>query len=198
MRMSDLETRLAEARNQEEAAGRRSRLPRLRRLMAGRGMALALCLVVFLSGCAGAPLGPPFSMASPPPENRARIYLFRSDERPSPSTVHVTIDGREIGRFRNGEYETLELSAGSHHLRAGVHSVALIAWGWNEQRIRFDPGETVFVQLSVRLTERAQPAAAGLEIAGRGSGAASENVYLEIQPESEALSLLDAMTRLVP
>ena len=155
-------------------------------------------VLLWLSACASAPLGPPFERAPFPPESRARLYLFRIDERPSLSTVRVTVDGREIGSFRNGEYETVELSAGSHNVRAGLRSIALVAWGWNEQRIRFAPGETLYVQLSVRLTEREQPAAAGLEIAGRPSGAASENVYIQIQPEREALAMIGGTTRLVP
>jgi len=162
-----------------------------------RGVLVTLMLLC-VSGCARAPLGPPFERAPLPPESRARLYLFRVDERPSLATVRVTVDGREIGSFRNGEYETLELSAGSHHVRAGMRSIALVAWGWNEQRIRFAPGETLFVHLSVRLTEREQPAAAGLEIAGRQSGSASENVYIQIQPEREALSMIEGTTRLVP
>lgn len=159
---------------------------------------LVTLMLLWLSACASAPLGPPFERAPFPPESRARLYLFRVDERPSLATVRVTVDGREIGSFRNGEYETLELSAGSHHIRAGMRSIALIAWGWNEQRIRFAPGETLFVQLSVRLTGREQPAAAGLEIAGRQSGAASENVYIQIQPARDALALIEGTTRLSP
>jgi hypothetical protein len=159
-------------------------------------VATGLLLTLLLgSACATAPLGPPFSLAPAPAENRARVYLYRSDPHASLSTVRVTIDGREIGELRNDEYETLEVSAGSHHLRAGVRSIVLVAWGWNEQRVRLEPGETLFVELSVRLTEREQPATPGLEIAGRASGAASENVYLQIQPEKEALAALDTMTR---
>ena len=37
-----------------------------------------------------------------------------------------------------------------------------------------------------------------LEIAGRGSGAASENVYIQIQPERDALAMIEGTTRLVP
>lgn len=159
---------------------------------------LVTLMLLLVSACASAPLGPPFERAPFPSESRARLYLFRVDERPSLATVRVTIDGREIGSFRNGEYETLELSAGSHHVRAGMRSIALVAWGWNEQRVRFAPGETLFVHLSVRLTEREQPTAAGLEIAGRQSGSASENVYLQIQPERDAVAMLETTTRLAP
>ena len=148
--------------------------------------------------CAKPPAGPPFELAPPPAENRARIYLFRSDPRPSRSTVRVTIDGREFGTFRNAEYETLELAPGSHQLRAGMRSLAFVAWGSNEQRLRLRPGETIFVQLSVRLTERPQPGGRELEIPGRTSGAASENVFLQIRPEQAALEQLRATTRLVP
>lgn len=160
--------------------------------------ALFTLILLLGSGCASAPLGPPFERAPSPPESRARLYLFRVDERPSLATVRVTVDGQQIGSFRNGEYETLELSAGSHHLRAGMRSLALVAWGWNEQRIRFKPGETVFVQLSVRLTEHEQPATGALEIGGRDSGSASENVFIQIQPERDALPLIVTTTRLEP
>ena len=157
-----------------------------------------LVAVVVLGGCAQAPIGPAFKEAAAPPETRARIYIFREDPRPSFSSVRLTLDGREVGTFRNGEYETFELSAGSHHLRAGVRSIGLIAWGWNEQRIRVEPGESVYVQLSVRLTERPQPGGRELEIAGRTGGAVSENVYLQIRPHREAISQLAVTTRLAP
>lgn len=164
----------------------------------GRLFSGLLAILLMLSACATPPAGPAFEPAARPPENRARIYLYRFDTRPSFSTVRVTIDGREIGTFRNNEYETLELAAGSHHLRAAMRSVALVAWGSNEQRLRLRPGETIFVKLSVRLTERAQPGGRELEIAGRASGTVSENVYLQIRPEREALSQLETTTRLVP
>jgi hypothetical protein len=157
-----------------------------------------LVLMLTLSACAKPPAGPPFEIAEQPPANRARIYLFRSDVRSSRSTVNVTIDGREIGAFQDREYETLEVAAGLHHLRAGLRSVAFVAWGWNDQRIRLDPGKTIYIQLSARLTERAQPGGRELEIAGRPSGAASENVYLQIQPKRVALPLLRGSTRRVP
>jgi hypothetical protein len=147
------------------------------------------------AGCAQAPLGPPFRAEPEPVAPRARLYLYRPEGRSDFSRVRVTVDGLEIGEFRSGEYDTLELSSGSHHLRAGVRNVAFVAWGWNDQRLRFDPGETLYVEVSVRLTERAQPAAAGLEIAGRTGGVVSENVYLQLKPEAEALEALRAMTR---
>ncbi|MCP4904997.1 MAG: hypothetical protein GY910_08445 [bacterium] len=160
------------------------------------GFLLAMALIA--AACAAPPTGPTFALATHPPEHRARIYLFRSDDRPSLSKVRVTMDGRDLGTFRNDEYEMLEVAAGSHHLRAGLRSFALVAWGWNDQRIRIEPGGTSYVRLSVRLTERAQPGGRNLEIAGRTSGAASENVYLQILPEDEALPRLRVATRLVP
>jgi len=155
-------------------------------------------LLLSLAGCAKTPAGPAFEIAPPPPAGRARIYLFRADVRSSRSSIRVTIDGREIGTFQDREYETLEISAGPHHLRAGLRSITFVAFGWNEQRIRLAPGETIYIQLSARLTERAQPATRELEIAGRTSGAVSENVYLQIQPERDALPQLRKSTRIVP
>lgn len=181
-----------------KAAGPKPLASRRRRTSSGLGLCLAVTTALAASACATHSVGPPFELAAPPPQNRTRIYLFRSDSRPSLSTVRVTLDGREIGTFRNAEYETLELAAGSHHLRVGMRSVALVAWGWNEQRLRLEPGKTIFVQLSVRLTERAQPGGRELEIGGRSGGAVSENVYLQIQPEGEALAQIEATTRIVP
>ncbi len=155
-----------------------------------------LVLVMMLSGCGRAPLGPPFDRAPAPPEHRARIYLYRIDDRSSLATVRITIDGREVGRFRNHEYETLELSAGQHHLRAGMRGFGLIAWGWNEQTIHIKPGETAYFMVSVRLSAQSTPTARELDIAGRPSGAASENVFVLPRSAREALSDLDITTRL--
>ncbi len=182
--------RLGNPLSDRRARATRSRIPGLFRVFVG--------LSLLTSACASPPAGPFFALASEPPENRARIYLFRADDRPSLSRVRITIDGRDIGTFRNGEYETLEVSAGSHHLRAGLRSIALVAWGWNDQRIRLEPGKTIFIQLSVRLSERALPGGRDLEIAGRAGGAVSENVYLQIQPKSKALARIGVTTRLVP
>lgn len=176
----------------------RRRPHRIRAAHARRLLAIALGAVALAvaSGCAQTPLGPAFSAAPAPVEPRARIYIYRAEGPGSFSKVHVTLDGREVGHFRSSEYETLEVASGSHHLRAGLRNLALVAWGWNDQRLHLDPAETLYVELSVRLTEREAPVAAGLEIAGRGSGAASENVYLQIKPAAEALEALSTMTRL--
>lgn len=146
--------------------------------------------------CAKPPAGPAFTRAADPPEHRGRLYLYRTDERPSASRVRIEIDGLEIGTFRDREYETLELAAGTHHVRAGMRSLALVAWGWNDQRIRLKPGETIFVEISVRLTARETPGGRSLEIAGRPEASASENVYLQQRAASVALPRLGGTTRL--
>ena len=96
---------------------------------------LTLALITTLSACATAPTGPGFLRVSDPAPPRGRIYLYREDARSSPSTLKVSIGGREIGTLRDGEYETLELPAGVHELRVGLRSLAFVAWGWNEQRV---------------------------------------------------------------
>ena len=159
---------------------------------------LVLALITTLSACATAPTGPGFLRASDPAPPRGRIYLYREDARSSPSTLKVSIGGREIGTLRDGEYETLELPAGVHELRVGLRSLAFVAWGWNEQRVLVEPGETVYLKLTVRLTPRANPGGRGLEIAGRQSGSASENVFIQHQGEATALRALSSTTRLVP
>jgi len=160
--------------------------------------ALALLLCFVAAGCATPPSGPRFLRAEPPDAGRARLYLYRADVRSSRSQLRISIDGRELGILRDGEYDTLELSPGRHSVRVGLRSLGFVAWGWNEQQITIDPGKTAFLKLSVRLTERAQPAGRNLEIAGRTGGAVSENVYLQQQGESEALRALASTTRRIP
>jgi hypothetical protein len=159
---------------------------------------MLVIIAVSAFGCARAPSGPPFELDARPAEHRGRLYIFRADDRSSLSKVRVTVDGRELCSFRDGEYETLELPVGTHQLRAGLRSIALVAWGWNNQRLKLRPGETVFIKLSVRLTGRAQPGGRELEIAGRPSGAASENIYIQYLAEPEALEQIRSTTRLVP
>jgi len=156
-------------------------------------------LFALVLGCAQAPSGPRFEWAPPPPPNRGRVYVYRSDPRPSMSAVRVTVNGQEIGRFRDREYATMELAAGSHRLNAGMRSLAFVAWGWNEHTFRVRPGETRFIELSVRLEERGVPGpgySRDLEIAGRPEGAASENVFILDRPQADAEAILPT-TRLI-
>jgi len=154
-----------------------------------------LILTLFAGGCAGAPTGPPFQNPEPPPDHRARLVLYRTDQQGSLASVKITIDGRELGRFRNQEYETMLLTPGTHILRAGLRGFGLLAWGWNSHRFRLNPGETTYLEISVRLAARDAPDTRELDIAGRGSGAASENVFIVPKPAQEALAELATTTR---
>jgi hypothetical protein len=61
------------------------------------------------------------------------------------------------------------------------------------------PGETRFIELSVRLEERGAPGpghSRDLEIAGRPESAASENVFILDRPRPEAEAILPT-TRLI-
>lgn len=159
---------------------------------------LGLITLVLLA-CQRPPPGPLFEMAPSPEPHRARVYLYRNDPTGSLATVRVELDGRPIGTFSNREYETLELSPGPHRLRVGLRSAAFIAWGWNEQPLRLEPGETVFVRLSVRLSEHAaRSTSQAVEIAGRAPGVASENVFIERRGRSVALEELADTTRRQP
>ena len=159
--------------------------------------ALVLAFIATLTSCASAPTGPAFIPASDPASHRGRIYVYREDARSSLSALKVSVGGRHLGTLRDGEYETLELPAGGHELRVGLRSLALVAWGWNEQRISLDPGATLYLQLSVRLTSHPNPGGRSLEIAGRAGGAASENVFIQHQGEAAALRALSLTTRVV-
>lgn len=165
------------------------------RLRAGT---IAIGLAAIGLACAPRALGPAFARAPEPTPERARLYVYRLDPRASISPVRLRIDGRPIGVLHHGEYETVELPTGMHQIEAGVRSVAFVAWGWNDLGLHIGPGETAWLKISVRLTERAQPAPRDLEIAGRTGGAVSENVYLQPMGEAEAIRELAGTTRLVP
>ena len=166
---------------------------------------LALCALIlsaFLLGlglaCAKPPAGPAFTPAAAPPEHRSRIYLYRVDPRPSLASVDIEIDGREIGRLRDAEYETIEIAAGSHHLKAQMRGLAFVSLGWNQHRFRTLPGEALYLEISVRLVERSIPDSPSLEIAGRSSAGGSENVFLIERGATEALDRMRQTTRIVP
>lgn len=163
--------------------------------------ALALLLAGLGSGCARTPQGPAFEWAPPPPGHRGRVYIYRVDPRATLSTVRVEIDGREVGDFLPGEYETLELAAGSHRLAAGMRGFALLSWGWNEHRFSLEPGQTLFLQISVRLDRKDEsnlPPPSGLEIGGRPEAQARQNVFILTVPRAEAHEVLPSMKRLAP
>ncbi len=172
------------------------------RRAAGAASTLVVGLALVLLACSSAPVGPAFEAARPPPPHRARLYVYRADEQVSLATIRLELDGRPVGRLGHGEYETFELSAGPHRLRAGLRGALLLAWGWNEHPLRLAPGETAYLRISVRLSEHeAPPTAAGsstLDIAGRSQGVASENVFIELRPEYAALEELRSTTHRVP
>jgi hypothetical protein len=184
----------------EEARWISKRAPRQAR-RAARAAAFVLATAWMLA-CARPPAGPAFTPERPPPPHRARLYVYRADDQISLANVRIEVDGRAVGRLSHGEYETLELSAGPHRLRAGLRGPLLLAWGWNEHPLRLTPGETAYLRVSVRLSEHAAaPIAAGsstLDIAGRGQGVASENVFIELRPEAAALEELRSATRRRP
>ncbi len=169
---------------------RNRRLPRIALL--GIGLLAAIA-------CQRPPTGPPFEPATAPASHRARIYFYRADPTGSLATVRVELDGRTIGTLANDEYDTLEVTPGPHRLRVGLRSAAFVAWGWNSQPLRLEPGETVFVRLSVRLSEHGGVVAGpSVEIPGRAAGMASENVFIERRGQRRALEELARTTRREP
>jgi hypothetical protein len=159
---------------------------------------VALWLIPLALACGSRAPGPAFEVAPLPPPNRARLYVYRADERTSLASVRVTVDGLDVGRFQALEYESLELPAGRHHVRAGMRGFAWLAWGWSDYHVELAPGETAYLMLSIRLAEQS-PAPAGREseIAGRpDGGTVSENVFIVPRSASEALADLQKTTRL--
>ncbi len=166
--------------------------------------AAALLMGALGLACATAPPpGPPFAAAPAPAPGRARLYVYRVDPQPSLSTVEFSIDGRTRGRLGHGEYTTFEIPAGSHRLDLRQRGLAFSSWGWNRQPIQAGSGETIYLEVSVRLHARSHGQPSGqnaaqsipgsgrdLEIGGRPSGAASENVFLQHRTEADALAAL--------
>ena len=94
---------------------------------------------------------------------------------------------------------TFEVDPGPHRLDFRQRGLAFASWGWNRQRIRADSGETIYLEISVRMS--AQPMAGSgrdLQIAGRDLGAASENVFLQRRGESAAREALAGTTLRAP
>jgi len=161
---------------------------------------VGLLVACTLVGCATArPAGPAFEAAPEPGPGRARLYVFRIDPQHSLSTVDIAIDGHPEGRLGNAEYATFELSAGVHRLDFRQRGLMFASWGWNRQQIRAKAGETLYFEISVRVS--AAPVAGSgqdLEIPGRESGSASENVFIQHKSETSAREALAGTTLRVP
>jgi hypothetical protein len=115
------------------------------------------------------------------------------------SVVRASIDGLDIGTFRDREYETLEIEAGQHELRAGMRGFAYFKMGWNKSSFRVRPGEVVYLQLEVRIDTPQEPSLGApreLEIGGRPEAAPSENIFIIKQPATKAADDLELTSRL--
>ena len=157
---------------------------------------LTLAAFVGLSACATDPAaGPAFAAAPEPSPGRTRLYVFRIDPHRSLSTVELAIDRQSKGNLRHGEYATFELAPGIHRLDLRQRGLAFVSWGWNGEQLRAQAGETIYLEVSVRMSAQPMPGTGReMEIAGRGSGAASENVFLQHRSRAEALERLSGTT----
>lgn len=156
-------------------------------------------LLFAVAGCLDPAPGPPFEWAPAPAEHRGRVYVYRSDELRSLSVVKVSIDGLDIGSFRDGEYETLEIAVGKHRVRAGMRGLGYFNMGWNESSFRVEAGEVAFLQLQVRIDAPREPALGGpreLEIGGRPERSVSQNIFIIRRPAAKAAEDLKTMRRL--
>lgn len=155
-------------------------------------LCLGLLCLGLLAGCASDPVtGPAFVAATQPPEGHARVFVFRVDPQHSLSTVDLALDGRGAGRLRNREYVAFDLLPGIHRLDFRQRGLAFASWGWNRQQLRVRSGETVYLEISVRMSAQPLPGAGqDLEIQGRTGGSASENVFIQRRSEADALPIL--------
>ncbi len=158
-----------------------------------------MLLLFTVAGCRASAPGPPFEWAPTPSAHRGRVYIYRIDERRSLSVVRASIDGEDIGTFRDHEYETLEIATGRYELRAGMRGFGFFSMGWNKSSFRVRPGEVVFLQLEVRIGTPHEPtlgAPRELEIGGRPEATPSENIFIIKRPAAKAAEDLELTRRL--
>ena len=164
--------------------------------MPTRSPTLAFVLVLIaasvFSGCATPPTpGPAFAAAPEPAPGHARIYLFRVDPQHSLSRVEIGLDDQKRGHLGNDEYVTFELDPGPHRLDFRQRGLAFASWGWNHQHLVARAGETIYLEISVRISAQPMPSSGGdLEIPGRSGGAASENVFIQRRAPADAIRIL--------
>lgn len=153
---------------------------------------LVLIALASFSGCAKPPTpGPAFAAAPEPAPGHARIYIFRVDPQHSMSRVEIGLDGDKRGHLGNDEYVTFEVAPGPHRLDFRQRGLAFASWGWNHQHLVAKPGETVYLEISVRISAQPMPSSGGdLEIPGRSGGAASENVFIQQRTQADAIGIL--------
>lgn len=153
---------------------------------------IVVTLLSLLTGCASDPAkGPAFVAATEPPEGHASVFVFRVDPQHSLSTVDLALDERDAGRLRNHEYVRFDLTPGIHRLDFRQRGLAFASWGWNRQQLRVRAGETVYLEISVRMSAQPMPGPGqDVEIQGRTSGSASENVFIQRRPAVDALPIL--------
>ena len=153
-----------------------------------------VCVLALLgaSGCIHDPtVGPLYTGAAPPLPGAARVFLYRIDPHHSFSTVEIRFDNEQPLQILDEEYITAELEEGTHEIAFRLRR--RLGWpsgSWRKQRIRAKDGETIFFEIAVGVTEQQTPSGRDLEIAGRATGTAGENVSVRIKSESEALELI--------
>ena len=147
-----------------------------------------LLLGLVLAACAPRATGPPFSAAMSPAADRARLYLYRVDPRPSISPVRIRVNGRDLGILHDGEYATLELPPGTHWIETGVRSVVFVAWGWNDQQLRLAPVVSLGLLILVEDLDRREEAGGARADEENGAiEAATQRLHLLVKiPEGRA------------
>ena len=107
------------------------------------------------------------------------------------SRVEIGLDGHKRGHLGNDEYVTFEVDAGPHRLDFRQRGLAFASWGWNHQHLVAKSEETIYVEISVRISAQPMPSSGGdLEIPGRSGGAASENVFIQQRTRADAIEIL--------
>ena len=96
-----------------------------------------------LAGCGSAPLAPPKAdtlakLMLPPAEGKAVIYVFRNSPPSAGWTIHVTLDGKDMGVTGGQTYFRWEVSPGEHMIISKTHD-------WSGLVINAEAGHQYYV-----------------------------------------------------
>ncbi len=101
-----------------------------------------LCMTVFLAGCGSAPLAPPkadtLAKLMLPVEGKAVIYLFRNSPPSNGWTIHVKLDGKDMGVTGGQDYFRWEVNSGEHIVISETRD-------WSGLVINAEPGHVYYV-----------------------------------------------------
>jgi len=101
-----------------------------------------LSMAACLAGCGSAPLASPradtLAKQMLPVEGKAVIYLFRNSPPSTGWTIHVTLDGQDMGVTGGQTYFRWEVSPGEHMIISKTHK-------WSGLIVNAEAGKVYYV-----------------------------------------------------